>query len=494
MTEPQTEIPGGRVAGRRIGGVERYLGLPYAAPPTGARRFCAPQPAEVWTGVRDAAEPGPTAPYRLKDFPALDIAPLVGRGWEGGDDCLTINVWTPDSNTAGLPVMVFIHGGAFVGGAAMAPVQDGTAFARDGVVLMTLAYRVGVEGFLPIDGAPANLGLRDMIAGLEWVRSNAAAFGGDPANVTVFGESAGAMAIADLVASPLARGLFRRAIIQSGHGSMVRSIPVTQRVTRAVARALGVRPTLEGFRSASIEQTLDAVQAVSEPTARLDLRDEQGRDPAYGLSRFLPVFGDDVLPAPPLQALNAGAGAEVDLLIGSNTEEMNLYFVPTGVRAKVGRILSWFLLGRSIRRPGAILRAYGMGRKGVRPGDALTLAMSDLVFRWPVRAYAEAHRGRTHVYEFGWRSPACDGALGACHAVELPFVFDTLAAATGPNGVLGEAPPQALADRVHRIWVDFARDGSLPWPEYTAKDRLVHRLDTDETGYEAPMPAARFWP
>ncbi|WP_374275818.1 carboxylesterase/lipase family protein [Brevundimonas sp.] len=494
MTEPEIEIPSGRLRGMWIDGVERYLGIPYAAPPVGPRRFCPPQAATAWEGIRDARQPGPSAPYRLKDFPALDLIPLVGAGGVGDDHYLTVNVWTPGSKAESLPVMVFIHGGAFVGGSATASVQDGAAFARDGVVLMTVAYRVGVEGFLPIDGAPTNLGLRDMIAALTWVQVNAAAFGGNPANVTVFGESAGAMAIADLVVSPLASGLFRRAIIQSGHGSMVRSIPVTRRVTRAVANAMGVKPTLEGFRSASVEQALDAVETVSAPTARLNLRDEKGREPAYGLSRFLPVFGDDVIPVRPLEALAQGAGRDIDVLIGSNAEEMNLYFVPTGVRAKAGRLLSWLVLSRSIRKAGAILKAYGLGRRGKRPGDALTEAMSDLVFRWPARAYAATHQGRTHVYDFGWRSPACDGELGACHAVELPFVFDTLTTASGPKGILGEAPPQALANRVHRIWVDYARDGSLPWPEYDAVTRQVHRLDTGETALEAPMLAARFWP
>jgi para-nitrobenzyl esterase len=494
MADPVIAIAAGRVRGLRIDGVERYLGIPYAAAPVGDLRFAEPQPPTPWTGERDGRAKGPSAPYRLNDFPALDLFPLVGKGWDPGDDYLNVNVWTQDSTSRGLPVMVFIHGGAFTGGAAMAPVQDGTAFARDGVVLMTIGYRLGVEGFLPIEGAPTNLGMRDMIAALKWVQGNAAAFGGDPANVTVFGESAGAMAVADLMVSPLARGMFRRAIVQSGHGSMVRSIPVTQRVTKAVAKAMGVAPTVEGFRSATIEQALDGLAKVAQPTARLNLRDDKGREPAYGLSRFLPVFGDDVIPVPPLNALESGAGADVDLLIGSNAEEMNLYFVPTGVRAKAGRFLSWLILSRSIRRAWAILKAYGMGRKDKRPGDALTAAMSDLVFRWPARVFAATHRGRTHVYEFGWRSPAAGGELGACHAVELPFVFDTLCSTTGPKGVTGENPPQALADSVHRIWVDFAKDGSLPWPEYDAGNRRVYRLDTSETVIEPPMPAARFWP
>lgn len=483
----------GPVRGVRVAGIERYLGVPYAAAPIGDRRFEPPQPPQSWEEVRDASRPGPTAPYRLKEFPQIDIEALVGAGWVRGDDYLNVNVWTPDSRASDLPVMVFIHGGAWVGGSALAPVQDGAAFARDGVVLMTISYRVGVEGFLPIPGACPNLGLHDMIAALKWVQTNAVAFGGDPANVTVFGESAGAMSIADLVVSPLATGLFRRVIIQSGHGTMVRSIPVTERVTRAIAKHLGIEPTLAGFRSTTVEQGLEALERVSQPTARIDLRDRRGREPAFGLSRFLPVYGDAVIPTPPLEALAAGAGKDIDVLIGSNTEEMNIYLAPTGVRAKIGSVLSWLVLGRSIRKPWSILKAYGLGKGGRRPGDALTEAMSDLVFRWPTRVYAARHQGRTHVYEFGWRSPACDGELGACHALELPFVFDTLATASGPRGFAGENPPQALADRIHKIWVDYARDGTVPWPEFDETGRQVHRLDTGETAYEPPMIAAKFW-
>lgn len=496
MPDQIVSTTSGLVRGMEVGGVKRYLGIPYAAAPVGQRRFQAPQPCPAWDGVRDAREKGPSAPYRLGEFPALDLTPLVGAGWDQGDDYLNVNVWTPAAKTRGAPVMVFIHGGAWTGGSAMAPVQDGSAFARDGVVLMTIGYRLGIEGFLPIPGAPTNLGLRDMICALQWVQANAATFGGAPENVTVFGESAGAMSIADLMAAPAARGLFRRAIVQSGHGSMTRTRETNGKLTAKVARFLGVAPTLEGFLSTTVEQGLDALARVQLPRTSLDLRDENGREPAYGLSRFLPVHGDDVLPVQPLKAVQDGAGAGVDLLIGSNLEEMNLYFVPTGVKKKVGRLLSWFVLSRSIRGAGAILRAYGMGRSGRKPGQVLTEAMSDLVFRWPARVFAAAHRGRTHVYEFGWRSPALAemGGLGACHAVELPFVFDTLHTGAGPRGILGENPPQALADRTHRIWVEFARDGTAPWPEYSREHPQVYRIDLDTAEAETPPPAAKFWP
>jgi para-nitrobenzyl esterase len=484
----------GRVAGGVVSGVLRFLGIPYAAAPVGALRFSPPRPAEAWDGVREVTHPGPTAPHRLNDFPALDVAPLIGGGWTEGDDYLTLNLWRPAHGGEGLPVMVWIHGGGYVIGSKDAPVQDGSAFARDGVICIAINYRLGVEGFLPIPGVPTNLGLRDQIAALEWVRDNVAGFGGDPGNVTVFGESAGAMAIANLLTSPLAKGLFRRAIVQSGHGAMTREIGVAQRLVRKVARLLKITPDEAGFRSVPPGAALDAVQKVSLPTTRLDLRDAEGREPVFGISRFVPVHGDDVLPQQPLAALRDGAGSEVELLIGTNAEEMNLYLVPTGARDKIGRWFATYLLHRSHPQARKVLKAYGMGSTGKRPGQVLTDALNDLVFRWPARRFAEEHRGRTHMYEFDWRSPALGGELGACHGIELPFVFDTLQSVTGERGLAGTAPPQELADRVHRIWVDFAKHGRLPWPEFDRETRLVYRIEKGVAEPEEPMPAAPFLP
>jgi para-nitrobenzyl esterase len=477
----------------RQGGVTCLLGVPYAAPPVGQRRFAAPAPPEPWPGERDATRFGPNAPQAMRPFDAVDIAPLVGSGWVAGDDYLNVNIWTPDPEAHGLPVMVFIHGGAFVAGSNHAAVQDGTAFAGSGVVCMTITYRLGIEGFLPIPGAPTNLGLRDQLAALAWVRDNAAAFGGDPANVTVSGESAGAMSVANLVASPLAKGLFRRAIVQSGHGSMVRPVAVAERLMRRIARILGVAPDVAGFRGRTVEEGVAATEKAQLPTTRIDLRDDKGREPAFGLAKFLPVYGDDVLPVHPLRALAEGVGSDVELLIGANAEEMNLYFVPTGALDRVPGWMAWYILRRSVPNARAILRAYGLG-KGKRPGEALTLALHDLVFRHPARVFAAAHRGAKHFYEFEWRSPAFGGRLGACHGLEIPFVFDTLACWAGPKGLVGEAPPQRLADRVHRIWTQFATSGDLPWPAYEDETRQVYRLAAAQAVRDPEMPAAHFWP
>jgi para-nitrobenzyl esterase len=478
------------VRGTSRGAVRTFLGIPYAAAPVGKLRFALPEPPAPWSGVRDATAPGPNAPQFIRAFPQLDVSPLIGEGWRSGDDYLALNVWAPVDEQPGKPVIVFIHGGAFVLGSKDAPANDGSAFARDGIVCVAINYRMGIEGFLPIDGAPTNLGLRDQIAALGWVQRNAARFGGDPANVTVFGESAGAMSLACLVASPLARGLFRRAIVQSGHGSMVRPIEVAQRLTRKVAKLLRTTPDIAGFRAKSVAECVAALERVQRPTTRLDMRDGNGREPAYGLSRFLPVFGDDVLPAPPLELLAQGAGADIELLIGTNREEMNLYFVPTGIRRKLPRLLAWYLLRKVEPQARPVLAAYGMGSPGRRAGDVFTEALHDLVFRLPARRYADAHRGRRYFYEFDWQSPACAGELGACHGLELPFVFDTLATCTGPNGIAGTHPPAALADRIHGLWVRFARGEGLPWAPYEASTRQVHWLSLGETRTDAIIPAA----
>jgi para-nitrobenzyl esterase len=482
-------LPNGDVSGSIAGGVIRFADILYAAPTIGEDRFAPPRPAAA-----AQVAVGANAPQRIRQVPGLDVEPLIGSGWVPGDEYLALNIWKPTGQATGLPVMVFVHGGGFVIGSKNAAVQDGATFARDGVVCVAINYRLGIDGFLPIPDAPTNLGLRDILAALGWVRDNIAAFGGDPGNVTIFGESAGAMAIADLLTSPLAAGLFRRAIIQSGHGAMTRDVAVARRVVNRLAKLLRITPDLAGFRSVAPGDALDAVEKVSLPTARLDLRGPDGREPVFGISRFIPVHGDDVLPEPPLDALKKGAGADVDLLIGTNAEEMNLYLIPTGVRDKIGRLVATWLLHRSQPQARRVLKAYGMGQKGRKPGQALTDALNDLVFRWPARRFAEEHRGRTHMYEFDWRSPLFDGQLGAAHAMELPFVFDTLACVTGPQGLCGPNPPQELATRIHRLWVRFATDGTLPWPEFTRDERHVHQLAADRTIREAPMPAAPFLP
>jgi len=483
-------VPGGDIRGSTDGKIARFLGVPYAAPPGGARRFALPAPVEAWKGVRDATVAGPMPPQTRTPLPGLDVDLLLGPPWKpGSDDYLTLNIWKPDDARSGCPVMVWIHGGGFISGSKDVVIADGASFARDRIVCVAINYRLGIEGFLPIPGIPTNLGLRDQIAALAWVRDNIGRFGGDPDNVTVFGESAGAVSISCLIASPLAQGLFKRAIVQSGHGLFRRDVATAQRVVRRLAKYLKITPDVAGFRTVSAEDGLKAQDRVL--AASIDLRNDQGVEAAFGISRFLPVHGDDVLPQRLDEALRSGLGADVDMLIGANSDEMNLFTVASGVKDKVSGLVATYVLNRSFPHARRILKAYGLGRKGVSPGQALTDATTDLVFREPVRRFAEAHQGRTHLYEFGWRSPAFGGQLGAAHAVEIPFVFDTL---KGTADLLGENPPQALANTIHRLWIGYATDGSLPWPEFEAQSRQLYRLDTGSVAKAAPLAAAAYLP
>ena len=247
------------------------------------------------------------------------------------------------------------------------------------------------------------------------------------------------------------------------------------------------------FKSRTIVECVRALEKFSDPKkTRIDLRDSNGRDSVFGLSRIAPIYGDDVLPEPPLSALTKGMGREIDLLIGTNREEMNLYFVPTGVRKSLSGPLAFFVLSRLQPNALSTLRAYGLWKNGRHSGEVFTEALHDLVFRAPARQFAAAHHGHTHFYEFDWRSPACDGELGACHGLELPFVFNTLATCSGPNGLAGENPPEPLAQQVHKIWVAFATDGQTPWPEYHASARDVFALDSGICRRELTLPAEQY--
>ena len=486
-------IPHGHIEGLVARNVQSFFSLPYAAPVTDERRFRGPQPVETWTGVRDATRPGPSAPQNVAAIEGLDWATLLGDLRYDGPEYLTLNVWTPDDAVADRPVLVFVHGGSFVSGGKDAPIYDGTAFARDGVVCVTINYRLGVEGFLPIPGVPTNLGLRDILAALRWTQDNIATFGGDPRNVTLVGESAGAAAVALLMVSPAGRGLFSRVICESGHAHLARDPASLQPVVRRLARRLSITPDRAGFASVPVKALLAAQEWVMKPSLALDLAGAKTLDLSFG-ARIAPVLDDDLVPQPPFDALRAGAVQDVDLLTGTTLEEANLFLAPGGVGRRLTGWQAQLFMRRAAPQARRVLRAFGLGETGVRPGQALARALTDLMFRGPARRTAELHHGRSWVFEFDWRSPALNGELGAAHAVELPFVFDTLPAASGPGALLGEHPPQALADRIHALWVRFATDGSLPWPAYERQTRMVYRLERGAAEPEPEVPAAAFLP
>ncbi|MET9486648.1 carboxylesterase family protein [Nocardia sp. NPDC006630] len=461
MPDPIVTTTEGLVRGRAEGGAHVFLDIPYAATPFGAARFTAPVSHAPWQGVRDASRPGPTAPQPRRDgFGALDMSPYFGPGWVPGQDYLTVNVWAP-STARNCPVMVFVHGGGFVAGSTRSPLYDGTAFARDDIVLVTLNYRLGITGFLDLPGAPANRGLLDVLAALRWVRGNIEAFGGDPGNVTVFGQSAGATIITGILANPDARGLFHRAIVQSGNGLGAFTGEQAARVTHAAATALGIEPTVPGFARIPDEQLI----AVLPKLAGLDLRTGTHCDPLVGLSPF-----SLVLERQPADAVAAGAGAEVALMIGTTTEEGNLYLVPQGNLATSTDQDVYDIAARIHADPAALIAHHRTRRPGATPGQLRSAILGDALFGTGSRRLAHAHAARTstytYTYEFAWRSTALNGALGAAHTVELPYVFDNLPlpALHGPSGLLGDTePPAALAIEMHGAWVDFARTGNPGW-------------------------------
>jgi carboxylesterase type B len=471
-------------------GVNTFKGVPYAAPPFGADRLLPPRPVEPWGGVRDALAYGPKSP-QLPYPPPIDV--LVPEFTVPGEDCLNLNIWSRDLGSARQPVMVWIPGGMFeYHGTGASPWYDGSRFARDGVVCVTINYRVGAEGFLHLGDGNANRGLLDQVAALEWVRENIAAFGGDPGNVTIFGESAGAMSVATLLSMPRARGLFRRAIAQSGAAHHVISAESARRVAQHLAGKLGVGATREAFAAVPVDRLL---HAQAELRADLDAHPDPARWGGEVLASMMPwqpAVDGDVIPGRPIDRIAAGAGAGVDLMVGTNTDEHRLFLAAGGA---LGRVTDGALAGvvASYGLPAeATLAAYRAARPGASAGDLLAAIQTDWCWRIPAIRLADAHAtsaGATYMYEFAWRSPQFGGLLGACHALEIAFVFDTLGNGTEP--LLGTDPPQRLADRMHAAWVAFATNADCGWPRYDLSRRATMHFDTTSGVVDDPRSAER---
>jgi para-nitrobenzyl esterase len=478
----------GEVRGSVADGVNTFKGIPYAAPPFGANRLRPPQPVEPWSGVRDALAFGPKAPQL--PYPP-EVALILPELTVPGEDCLSLNVWSRDLGSAGQPVMVWIPGGMFeYHGTSASPWYDGSRFARDGVVCVTINYRVGAEGFLYLGDGVANRGLLDQLAALEWVRDNIAAFGGEPDNVTIFGESAGALSIGTLLAMPRAAGLLRRAIVQSGGAQHVSSAATAQRIGQYIAQRLGVCATSEAIAALPVERLL---------AAQADLRTELAANPdparwgevAATMLPWQPVVDGDVIPSPPLDRIADGAGAGINLMIGSNTEEWRLFLVPDAIERITPEALAGAIAAYGLPVE-ATLAAYRAAHPNASPGDLLAAVMTDWYWRIPAIRLADAHArnsSATHMYEFAWRSPQFNGRLGACHALEIAFVFDTLGNGTEP--LMGTDPPQQIADAMHAAWVAFATDGDPGWPRYELTRRVTMRFDETSAVLDNPRSAER---
>ena len=502
--DPRVETASGFVAGASENGVLVFRGIPYAKPPQGALRLAAPQPPEPWTGVREARAFGASAPQNPGRLAAL----LGSPDERFAEDCLYLNVWTPAADAAKRPVLVWLHGGGFTTGSGSQPIYDGARLARRGdVVVVTLNYRLGALGFLGLPGsagACANPGLLDQIAALRWVQENVAAFGGDPAQVTLFGESAGAMSVGTLLGTPRARGLFARAILQSGAASNVYEPEDAQRVAETFMKELGLAADdLTGLRA----QPLAAVLAAQERAGQQLL----------GIVRqlpFQPVVDGDLLPRAPLEAIAGGLSRDVATLIGTNLEEQKLYS-PTDPKAQT---LDAEGLLRRCRRtlpePGPDGRPRGEravehyraareGRLDVSPRELWYAIETDRWFRLPATRLAERQSelaAATFSYLFTWKSPALGGMLGSCHALEIPFVFGCVDDRLVQRFV-GEHPAAAvLSQRMQDAWLAFARTGEPghagldPWPRYDAERRATMIFGESCRVEHAPFESERaFW-
>lgn len=479
IEEPIVSTGAGRLRGSVSDGVYSFKGISYAAAPVGPHRLQEPQPPAPWDGLRDALRFGPKPPQA--DYPPMVAALIPPELTPAGDDCLTLNIWTPELNSGRLPVMVWIPGGLYEYHATGAsPWYDGRAFARDGVVLVSINYRVGALGFLHLNDGISNLGLLDQVAALQWVRDNIAGFGGDPGKVTIFGESAGGLAVGTLLAVPSAQGLFSRAIVESGGGQHVTSPATAERIGRRFAELAGVPFERDAIADLSAAKIIYAQNAL-----RGELQNNP--DPAFwgevlgtGLP-WQPTIDGAVLPELPLEAVRKGASKDVGLLAGSNTEEWRLFTVPAGAIDQIPLpVVTGALAGFGLN-PEAALTSYKDLYPGASIGDIFTAVMTDWYWRIPALRLVQAHSaqsatGGTYAYEFGWRSQQFDGRLGACHAIEIPFVFDTLGPSSRP--LLGDSPPQELANNMHRAWIDFATTGDPGWAPYEATRRTAMRFDT----------------
>ena len=495
---PRVETRSGVVEGRAESDLAVYRGVPYARAPIGPLRWRPPEREAPWPGVRDAGRFAAMAPQR----PGVMMRMLGMDGAASDEDCLALNVWAPRASTGRRrPVLIWLHGGGFTAGAGSLPVYDGQHLARRGdAVVVTVNYRLGALGFLalPEPSIAANAGLLDQIAALGWVREHAERFGGDPDNVTVFGESAGAMSIGALLGAPAARGLFQRAILQSGAAHNASPLAGGRRVGEAFRAAAGAASP-EELRAMPVDAVLDAQQRVVDDRWR-----------SVGGLAFQPVVEGDAIPRPPLAAVADGATRDVELLVGTNRDEWNLFALPD---AKLRGLDEAALLRRLLRDPPAagdgeesegvarraieVYRAARAGRgEGVAPRDLWLAMQSDRVFRIPAIRLAERqqrHQPRVYSYLFSWPSPALGGALGACHGLEVPFAFGTTGGATAQ--LVGQGPEvERLALRMQDAWLAFARSGDPGWPAYEPSKRSTMVLGRECALEADPMgEERRFW-
>ncbi len=468
------ETPSGRLLGSRKGAIASFKGIPFARPPIGPLRWRPPEPAEPWTGIRNAtsfAATCPQAPTQLDAFMGMAVG-------EQSEDCLFLNIWTPACDDTKRPVMVWIHGGAFVLGAGSHGVYNGRALAEHDVVVVTINYRLGAFGFLALGLASKGKvpglgteGLADQILALDWVKRNIASFGGDPGNVTIFGESAGGMSVSALLASPPARGLFHKAIAQSGAAHIGHDAERSARAAQAFLEEIGLGVAQAHEAAEAPYSTLIAAQIT------LLAKTNAGKDTRkLGALPFQPTIDGVLIPARPISLLREGAGRGIPLLTGTTKEEWQLF---TAADPRLRLMSAKNFTERVERLAGdaapVMLDVYGNGS----PFERFNALMTDKAFTVPAARLAEAQARVAPVfcYRFDWRSNFLGGLMGACHALDIGFVFGTHKQRLAGTFFGTGAAAEKLSRDMMASWTAFAKNGDPStastgrWPRYDTSSR-----------------------
>ncbi len=494
----RVDVAGGAVQGVVRRGLRMWRGIPYAAPPVGDRRFRAPAPVEPWEGIRDASAFGPVAPQdRNGQFAGPPTSVPMS------EDCLTINVIAPLAASASpRPVMVFVHGGAYSVGSSREIRKQGEVLVRAGDVLfVNFNYRLGALGYLdfssfstPERPFECNLGLRDQVAALEWVQANIASFGGDPNNVTLFGESAGGNAVTTLMAVPRARGLFHRAIAQSSPANAIYPSDVTAQWARDYLELLSEQIDDLSTESTSADEagsllTSASVEQLVAATTRMQRR---APDLQPGTLALSPVIDGDFLPERPLDAFKAGRAHRVALVIGTNDREGSLFRGRLDILASNPRRIR-AIFAKTRKRSRKALKALYPGLPAPRPAADFG---GDFAFWYPSVKVAERHARFAPVYFYRFDiAPRLLRIAGydATHGLELFALFDRMDGLFGRlmGSLGGRAAFKRAGTRMQREWIQFARTGTVSWPPYTPRKRRTLIIDTVDRVEQDPRAERR---
>ena len=483
MSNKIVESVYGKLQGEQIDGVYAWKGMPYAKPPVGPLRFRAPELPDSWEGIRDATSFSPVAPQsqrEIMEFFGNDVSNM-------NEDCLYLNVWSPGADEKKRPVMVWIHGGAFVSGSGSGNWYDGASFANQGdVVVVTINYRLGILGFLHLAemggheyATSGNCSILDQVAALQWVQENIAAFGGDPNNVTVFGESAGAMSIGVLLGFPSAQGLFHKAILQSGAAANVLPSATATKVAERLLASLQIEATnLSRLEELPVEQLIQASDSL----------------PSMSLG---PVVDGVSLPKHPEKAIAEGSAKNISLLIGTNKDEFNIFsvFDPEWKDADEKKAASLFE-----KTFGALLPVITKQFSEPLNQELFNKLLTVHIFTYPAQKLAELQAQQSSpvwMYRFDWETPVFGGALKSTHALEIPFVWNTLDKPNTANFTGTSPNRQLVANQMHPAWINFAHNGNpnteeLPeWPRYDENNRFTMIFNEESTVVNDPNKEER---